>query len=119
MAERAGERARDLNGGHRRRTEIARALIHEPAVLLLDEPSVGLDAASRRAVVDHVHELAREDGVTVLWATHLVDEVRPEDRLVVLHRGRVLADGIAGEIAGPAPLADRFLAMTGDPVTAA
>ncbi len=112
MGERAAERVRDLNGGHRRRTEIARALVHAPQVLLLDEPSVGLDAASRAAIVAHVHALAAE-GLTVLWATHLTDEVRPEDRLVVLHRGRVLADATAGEVAGAAPLTDVFLTMTG------
>ncbi len=112
MGERAGERVRDLNGGHRRRTEIARALVHGPRVLLLDEPSVGLDAASRAAIVAHVHDLAAE-GLTVLWATHLTDEVRPEDRLVVLHRGRVLADATAGDVAGAAPLTDVFLTMTG------
>jgi ABC-2 type transport system ATP-binding protein len=115
MAERAHERARDLNGGHRRRTEIARALLHDPAVLLLDEPTVGLDAASRAAITAHVHDLAGERGLTVLWATHLTDEVRPDDRLVVLHRGRVLASGAAGEVAGPGPLTDAFLAMTGEP----
>ena len=112
MAERAGEKARALNGGHRRRAEIARALIHAPSVLLLDEPTVGLDAASRGALTAHVHDLAA-DGLTVLWATHLVDEVRAGDRLAVLHRGRILADGRAGEIAGGAPLAERFLALTG------
>src|SRR5690606_2556487 len=112
MAERAGERAAKLNGGHRRRMEIARALIHRPEVLLLDEPTVGLDAASRAAITQHVHDLAAE-GLTVLWATHLVDEVWPQDRLVILHRGRVLADGEAGEIGG-ADLTSRFLALTGD-----
>lgn len=112
MAERAGERAAKLNGGHRRRMEIARALIHRPEVLLLDEPTVGLDAASRAAITQHVHDLAAE-GLTVLWATHLVDEVWPQDRLVILHRGRVLADGEAGEIGG-ADLTGRFLALTGD-----
>ena len=112
MAERAGERARDLNGGHRRRTEIARALLHDPAVLLLDEPTVGLDAASRAAITAHVHDLAGTGGLTVLWATHLTDEVRALDRLVVLHRGRVLADGTAGEVAGAGSLTDAFLAMT-------
>lgn len=114
MAERAGEKARALNGGHRRRMEIARALIHHPSVLLLDEPTVGLDAASRAAIVAHVHDLAAE-GLTVLWATHLVDEVRDADRLVVLHRGRVLADGTAGAVRGDRPLAETFLAMTGAP----
>ncbi|MCF3639627.1 ATP-binding cassette domain-containing protein [Rhizobium sp. TRM95111] len=112
MAERAREKVSALNGGHRRRMEIARALMHRPAVLLLDEPTVGLDAASRAAITEHVHHLAAE-GMTVLWATHLVDEVRPEDRLVILHRGRVLADGEAGGIGG-ADLTKCFLALTGD-----
>lgn len=114
IADRAREKARTLNGGHRRRTEIARALLHDPAVLLLDEPTVGLDAAARAAITDHVHGLA-DDGVTVLWATHLADEVRPDDRLIVLHRARVLADGIARDISKGQPLQDAFLAMTGDP----
>jgi ABC-2 type transport system ATP-binding protein len=111
MAERAAEPVRDLNGGHRRRTEIARALVHSPRVLLLDEPTVGLDAASRAAIVAHVHDLAAE-GLAVLWATHLTDEVRPSDRLVVLHEGRVLADDRAGDVTGGRALTDVFLAMT-------
>lgn len=115
MAERAGEKARALNGGHRRRTEIARALMHRPAVMLLDEPTVGLDAASRAAITDHVHALCRDEGLTVLWATHLTDEVREDDRLVVLHRGEVLRDGIAGEVAGGRPLTEVFLDLTGAP----
>ncbi len=112
MLERAGEKARALNGGHRRRAEIARALIHKPAVLLSDEATVGLDAAARAAITEHVHGLA-EDGTTVLWATHLTDEVRTDDRLVILHQSRILADGIAGEIAGGATLKDKFLDLTG------
>ena len=112
MAERAEEKAARLNGGHRRRMEIARALIHRPDVLLLDEPTVGLDAASRAAITQHVHDLA-SGGLTVLWATHLVDEVRPQDRLDILHHGRVLADGEAGDIGGT-DLTGRFLALTGD-----
>lgn len=111
MAERAGEKARALNGGHRRRAEIARTLIHEPKVLLLDEPTVGLDAAARAAITDHIHTLSAE-GTTVLWATHLTDEVRPEDRLVVLRRAQVLADGLAHEISAGEPLQTRFLALT-------
>jgi ABC-2 type transport system ATP-binding protein len=115
MGERADELARDLNGGHRRRTEIARALVHQPAVLLLDEPTVGLDAEARRAITSHVHDLCAHDGLTALWATHLTDEVWPEDRLVILHRGCVLADGIAREIAGQDGLTERFLSLTGAP----
>ncbi|MCF8481284.1 MAG: ATP-binding cassette domain-containing protein [Rhodospirillum sp.] len=113
MRERAGETVRALNGGHRRRMEIARALIHDPAVLLLDEPTVGLDAASRRAITAHVHDLAA-GGMAVLWATHLVDEIKDGDRVVVLHRGLILADASAKEVAGEGSLADAFLRMTGE-----
>lgn len=112
MLERAHEKAGALNGGHRRRAEIARALIHNPAVLLLDEPTVGLDAAARASITDHVHDLC-DAGTTVLWATHLTDEVRDEDQLVILHRARVLASGTARTIRGDLPLKDRFLQLTG------
>jgi len=115
MRERARERARDLNGGHRRRTEIARALLHSPAVLLLDEPTVGLDAATRAGITDHVHDLCAADGLTVLWATHLTDEVRPDDRLVILHHGRILADGFARETMAGGDLKSAFLTLTGAP----
>ena len=114
MLERAHEKARALNGGHRRRAEIARALIHTPSVLLLDEPTVGLDAAARAAITDHVHQLSAE-GTTVLWATHLTDEVRPEDALVILHKARVLASGTTKSICQGAPLQDRFLSLTAAP----
>ena len=93
LADRANEKVRTLNGGHRRRVEIARALLHDPKLLLLDEATVGLDVPSRRAIVDYVHELCADTGLTALWATHLVDEVWPGDDLVVLHQGKVQATG--------------------------
>ena len=113
MEDRSDEKVRSLNGGHRRRAEIARALSHDPQVLLLDEPTVGLDAASRAAITGEVHELARDRGVTVLWATHLADEIRDEDRLLILHRGRLMADTTAATFRGDASLSDAFLAATG------
>jgi ABC-2 type transport system ATP-binding protein len=116
IVDRRGERVRDLNGGHRRRTEIARALIHRPSVLLLDEPTVGLDAAARTAITAHVHDLASQSGLTVLWATHLTDEIRDTDRLLILHRGRILEDGTTEGIRGGASLTDHFLSLTGGAV---
>lgn len=116
LAERAGDKVRSLNGGHRRRVELARALLHRPRLLVLDEPTVGLDVPSRRALVEHVHALCREEGVAVLWATHLFDEILPEDRVVVLDRGRVVATGSVPEIKAraDAPSLDRaFHALVG------
>jgi len=113
MADRAGEKVRALNGGHRRRAEIARALSHDPNVLLLDEPTVGLDAASRTAITREVHSLAKNRGVTVLWATHLTDEIEDGDRLFVLHQGKLVADKMARDFRGEDALSDAFLAATG------
>lgn len=112
MRERAAEKARNLNGGHRRRMEIARALIHGPSLLLLDEPTVGLDVATRMSITKHVHTLCRDEGLTALWATHLVDEVEPDDELIILHRGRIVAQGQMDEVSGEARLSDRFAALT-------
>jgi ABC-2 type transport system ATP-binding protein len=98
MGERDGERVRQLNGGHRRRVELARALLHRPDLLVLDEPTVGLDVPARRGIVEHVHELCRTQGMAVLWATHLIDEVHADDRVVVIHKGRILADGSVAEV---------------------
>ena len=98
MGERINERVRDLNGGHRRRVEIARGLLHSPKLLLLDEPTIGLDVPTRTAIVRHIHELARTDNIGVLWATHLFDEVEPDDDLLVLTRGRIVARGKAKDV---------------------
>jgi ABC-2 type transport system ATP-binding protein len=73
--------------------EIARALLHEPRLLLLDEASVGLDPASRLALNQHVRGLCREQGISVLWTTHLLDEVQADDALMILHQGRLVASG--------------------------
>jgi ABC-2 type transport system ATP-binding protein len=110
---RADAKVASLSGGQVRRVEIARALIHAPRLLLLDEATVGLDVQSRRDVVALVRALVAEEGVGVLWATHLFDEVEPADRVVLLHKGKVLASGTAGELAGAQSLGDAFIEMTG------
>ena len=94
------DKARRLSGGQRRRVEIARALLHRPRLLLLDEPTVGLDISSRQFLLDHVRRLCREDGIAALWATHLIDEVGEGARVVVLHRGEVRAEGAAEQLLG-------------------
>jgi ABC-2 type transport system ATP-binding protein len=116
LADRARDPVRKLSGGQMRRVEIARALLHDPRVLVLDEPTVGLDVASRSAILRHVRSLVRQRGVAVLWATHLLDEIASDDAVVVLHCGRVLAAGdVAGVIAaaGAADLRSAFIALTG------
>lgn len=82
---------RNLNGGHRRRVELARCLIHKPSLLLLDEPTVGLDIESRHLILRVVQALAHSQTVSVLWATHLFEEVKHNNNLIVLSKGRVLA----------------------------
>ncbi len=114
LAERRGDRVRELSGGNRRKVELARALVHQPSVLLMDEATVGLDPASRRHLLDEVLAL-RASGVGVLWASHLVDEAEGADRVLVLHKGKLLAQGTPAELvaaSGCATLAEAFLKMT-------
>ncbi|MFI0457556.1 MAG: ATP-binding cassette domain-containing protein, partial [Candidatus Thiodiazotropha endolucinida] len=80
LGDRADDKVRALSGGQRRRVELVRALLHQPRLLLADEPTVGLDIHSRQAILQQVRKRCREDGIGVLWATHLVDEVETEDR---------------------------------------
>ncbi|RKK04170.1 ATP-binding cassette domain-containing protein [Pseudoroseomonas wenyumeiae] len=117
LAHRAEEVVRGLSGGQRRRVEIARALLPRPRLLLLDEPTVGLDAASRAFVLDHVRRLCQEEGLAVLWATHLIDEVDAAARVVVLHQGHVRAAGTVAEIlaaGGAGTLREAFARLTGE-----
>ncbi|HVJ52670.1 MAG TPA: ABC transporter ATP-binding protein [Aliidongia sp.] len=106
LAERRHGKVRQLSGGQRRRIELARALIHDPSLLLLDEPTVGLDIESRRFLIEHVRHLCAERRLAVLWATHLIDEANDEARVIVLHRGRVLADGRVPEVVAASGAAD-------------
>ncbi|MEM6357079.1 MAG: ATP-binding cassette domain-containing protein [Pseudomonadota bacterium] len=104
---------RALSGGQARRAEIAAALLHRPRLLLSDEATAGLDIQARAALVEDMHRLAAEEKVGVLWATHLVDEILPQDPVIALHEGRVVARDRAAAIAGEGSLADAFLALTG------
>jgi ABC-2 type transport system ATP-binding protein len=113
LADRTRIRVAQLSGGQQRRAEIARALLHRPRLLLLDEATVGLDVQSRREVIRLVRTLVADTGVGVLWATHLLDEIEPDDRVVLLHQGRVLATDTARNLAAGRSLPEAFLAITG------
>ncbi len=89
----ANEKVRNLSGGQARRVEIARSMLHRPGLLLLDEPTVGLDIGSRESVISIVRGLVKSEGLGVLWATHLIDEISDTDHIIVLHKGRVLFTG--------------------------
>lgn len=118
LAERIDNKVRTLSGGEARRVEIARALVHKPRLLLLDEPTVGLDLDSRTGILAAVRALVAEEGLSVLWATHLFDEIEPQDDLYLLHRGRIVAEGaVMGVIAasGSRSLEGAFRSFTATP----
>jgi ABC-2 type transport system ATP-binding protein len=98
LADRADDKVRQLSGGQVRRVEIARALLHRPKLLLLAAPTVGLDIGSRQAILDHVRRLCAEEDLGLLWATHLIDEARAEDEVIVLHQGELRAIGKGSQI---------------------
>jgi len=112
---------RELSGGNRRKVELVRALLHRPSLLLMDEPTVGLDPKSRRDLLDTVRADVAARATAVLWATHLVEEAAGADRVLVLHQGRLLADGSPGDVAhalGGRTLEQAFLLATATPTRA-
>ncbi|MFI4931750.1 MAG: ABC transporter ATP-binding protein [Burkholderiales bacterium] len=112
---------RELSGGNRRKVELVRALLHRPALLLMDEPTVGLDPKSRRDLLTTVRAEVTARATAVLWATHLVEEAAGADRVFVLHKGRLLADGVPDEVAralGGGTLEEAFLRATAAPARA-
>jgi ABC-2 type transport system ATP-binding protein len=115
LSDRSNERVGNLSIGQMRRIEIARALLHQPRLLLLDEPTVGLDVKARADILDHVRRLSVQ-GIGVLWATHLIDEADTGDDVVVLHKSKILAQGALADIvanAGATDLRDAFNRLIG------
>ena len=98
VSDRAGDLAETLSGGLRRRVELAKALLHEPELLLLDEPSTGLDPAARREFFNLLSRLRESDGVTIVLTTHYMEEAERCDRIGVLDRGRLVAIALPGEL---------------------
>jgi ABC-2 type transport system ATP-binding protein len=103
LAHRTGERVKQLSGGERRRLDLALALLGDPEVLFLDEPTTGLDAEGRRETWELVREL-RDAGTTVLLTTHYLEEAEDlAGRLAILHQGRIAAAGTPAEVTEARP----------------
>jgi len=98
LSDRRKDLVETLSGGLKRRVEIAKALLHQPQVLLMDEASTGLDPAARRDLSRHVENLRQSEGVTILLTTHILEEADRCDRLVLLHQGKIVAEGTPGEL---------------------
>ena len=113
LSGKATARVSTLSGGQQRRAEIARALLHRPDLLLLDEATAGLDIHARAEVLELIRGLIAQNGVSTLWATHIFEELQPQDRAILLHKGAVVADGSCAEIAGQGTLSQAFLTLTG------
>ena len=115
--DRQGDFVKHFSGGMKRRLEIARALLHEPKILFLDEPTLGLDPQTRNHIWSYIKNLCVEQRVTVFFTTHYMEEAdRVADELAVIDRGRIVARGSPQrlkETAGASSLEDAFIALTG------
>ena len=91
LADRRKDIVETLSGGLRRRVELAQGMLHRPRLLLLDEPSTGLDPGARSDVWQYLEQIRREDGVTVVLTTHLLEEAQKADRIGIMHQGQLVA----------------------------
>jgi len=98
LTDRAHERAEKLSGGLKRRAELAKGMLHAPELLLLDEPSTGLDPGARRDLWTYLRDIRERDGVTSFLTTHLMEEAARCDRLAILDRGKLVALGTPTEL---------------------
>ena len=115
LSDRINDKVRSLSGGQKRRVELARSLLHKPKLLLLDEPTVGLDPQSRRDLLDYVIKLKKERKMAVLWATHLVDEAEKSDTVIILNKGKIIKKDTPQNITkeyNKGTLHDAFVSLT-------
>lgn len=107
---------RTLSGGNQRRVEVARALLNQPDLLLMDEPTVGLDPVTRQLVVRHIRDVRDRSGTSILWATHLIEELAGADRIILLRAGEIIHEGTPAELlarTGATTLTNAYVALTG------
>ena len=98
LSDRGKDLAESLSGGLKRRVEVAKSLLHHPQILLLDEPSTGLDPGGRRDLWEYLTRLRQDEGTTILVTTHLMEEAERCDRLGILNQGRMIALGTPDEL---------------------
>jgi ABC-2 type transport system ATP-binding protein len=117
LSDRSGDLVKTFSGGMKRRLEIARALIHTPKILFLDEPTVGLDPQTRNHIWSYVLDLSKKEGVTVFLTTHYMEEAeKMADRVVIIDHGKIIDTGTPAELKEKnqsASLEDAFLKLTG------
>jgi ABC-2 type transport system ATP-binding protein len=118
LTDRAAERCETLSGGLRRRVELAKGMLHRPQLLLLDEPSTGLDPGARADLWSYLSEVREQDGVTVVLTTHLLEEADRADRLAILHTGSLVALGTPAELRATVG-GDSITIATSDPAALA
>jgi ABC-2 type transport system ATP-binding protein len=118
LSDHEGQLVRTFSGGMRRRLEVARALLHRPRVLFLDEPTTGLDPQTRRALWEKLAQLRQRDGLTILMTTHYMDEAESCDRLAIIDHGHIVAEGSPAELRRRAG-AERMVLSTADDERAA
>ena len=98
LSDRAGSPVRTFSGGMKRRLEIARGILHYPRVLFLDEPTLGLDPQTRSWIWAYLHDLRRREGITIFMTTHYMDEAEFSDRIAIMDRGRIVAEGTPDQL---------------------
>jgi len=98
LTDRRHDSVRTFSGGMRRQVDLARGILHRPAVLFLDEPTLGLDPVNRGRVWEFLERLAREEGMTLFLTTHYLEEAEPCDRVMIVDRGTVIAQGTPDEL---------------------
>lgn len=117
LADREKDYVKTFSGGMVRRLEVARGLLHDPSILFLDEPTIGLDAQTRALLWDHVEQMNRESGTTVFFSTHYIEEAEAvAHRIAIIDHGRIVASGPSSELmeqTGTGTLEEAYLALTG------
>lgn len=120
LSDRKDDLVRTYSGGMKRRLEIARALIHEPMILFLDEPTLGLDPQTRNHIWEYIKNLSIQKGMTIFFTTHYMDEAsRVANEIVIIDHGKIIASGTPASLikdTGTSNLEDAFLKLTGDAI---